>query len=89
MWDTNGRKIKHFLKRLTWHRKKSCKKYQNAIDWYILVLKKEQKFWSTDKWVIKTKAHAADRLKKYGISMATVKETLESRGLTDLLSNVQ
>lgn len=88
MWDTNGRKIKHFLKRLTWHRKKSCKRYQKAVEWYILVLKKEQKLGSADKWVVKTKANATARLKKYGIPMEKVKEVLESRGLTDLLSNI-
>ncbi len=41
--DTNGRKIAHMLKRLTWHRKKSTQKHENAIERYILTLRKEQK----------------------------------------------
>ena len=83
MWDTNGRKIKHLLKRLTWHRKKSSQKYENAIERYILVLKKEVKFGAEDKWVIRTKEKAEARLKRFGIPMAKVKEVLESRGQKD------
>ena len=52
------------MKRLTWHRKKSCKRYQKAIEWYILVLKKEQKLGADDKWVIKTKANASIDIRK-------------------------
>ena len=88
MWDTNGRKIAHFLKRLTWHRKKSTAKNENAVDRYILVLKKEAKFGAEDKWVIRTKQKAEARLKKYGIPMTKVKEVLESRGQKDLLSKI-
>lgn len=88
MWDTNGRKIKHFLKRLTWHRKKSCTKNEKAIDRYILILKKEEKFWSDDRRVIRTKEKAELRLKRLWISHAKIKEVLESRGLKDLSSKV-
>ena len=88
MWDTNGRKIKHFLKRLSWHRKKSSIKNESAIGWYILVLKKEAKFGAEDKWVVRTKEKAEARLKKYGIPMSKVKEVLESRGHKDLSSKI-
>jgi len=88
MWDTNGRKIKHFLKRLSWHSKKSSRKNENAIDWYILVLKKEAKLGSNDKWVIRTKQKAEARLKKYSIPMTKVQEVLETRGYKDLLSKI-
>ena len=88
MWDTNGRKIKHFLKRLTWHRKKSCKKNEKAIDRYILILKKEKKLWVDDRRVKRTKEKAELRLKKLGIPQIKVKEVLESRGHKDLLSKV-
>ena len=42
MWDTNGRKIKHFLKALNMHRKKTGLKNEKAVDSYIDVLKKEE-----------------------------------------------
>lgn len=68
---------------LTWKRVKSGKKLQNAIERYINLLKKEQKLGKT-KWVYKTKLHALDRLKKYGIIMSQVKTVLERRNLKDL-----
>ena len=86
--DTNGRKIKHFLKRLTWHRKKSWKRVDNAIERYILILNKEEKFGPEDRWVKRTKEKAELRLKKLGISHAKIKEVLESRGQKDLSSKV-
>jgi len=73
---------------LTWHRKKSSAKYEGAIDWYILVLKKAAKFGAGDKQVIRTKAKADARLKKLGIPMSKVEEILVSRGQKDLLSKV-
>lgn len=76
------------LKRLTWHKKKSSQKHENAIERYILVLKKEAKFGAEDKWVIRTKEKAIARLKKLGIPPVKVKELLEKRGYTDLLSKV-
>jgi hypothetical protein len=53
-----------------------------------LVLKKEAKFGTKDKWVMRTKEKAEARLKKFGIPMTKVKEVLESRGQKDLLSNI-
>ena len=84
--DTNGRKIKHFLKRLTWHRKKSWTKVDSAIERYILILNKEDKFWPDDKWVRNEKRKAELRLKKLWITHAQIKEALEARGLKTLSS---
>lgn len=78
----------HMLKRLTWHRKKSSQKHENAIERYILCLRKEKKLWSQDKWVIRTKEKAIARLKKYGITPNQVKEVLAGRTYNDLSSNV-
>lgn len=83
MWDTNTRKIKHFLVWLTWKRKKTGKKYKKAIDRYIDILKKEAKQGET-KRVYKTKLQALARFKKYGINMDQVKVVIERRGLKDL-----
>lgn len=44
-------------------RKKSGNKHKKAIEWYILVLKKEELLGET-KWVINTKKSAEARLKK-------------------------
>jgi hypothetical protein len=87
MWDTNGRKIKHFLKALNLHRKKSGNKNEKAIDSYIDVLKKEEKEWTTA-WVKNAKAKAAAKLKKYGIWKEKVQEVLERRGLSHLSSKI-
>lgn len=84
--DTNWRKIKHFLKRLTWHRKKSWKKVDNAIERYILILNKENKFGPEDKWVRNEKKKAELRLNKLWVSNTQIKEALEARGLKSLSS---
>lgn len=85
MWDTNGRKIKRMLVKLQWKRKTSNKKYQKAIEWYILALKK-QKIEGETKWVKNIKAKALARIKKFGIADYQIKEAFEKKGLTDLLS---
>ena len=87
MWDTNGRKIKRFLVGLNWKKNKSGKKYKNAIERYILVLKKESREWET-KRVVNTKQKALARLKKYGITMKQVKEALDRKGLKDLSAKI-
>jgi len=87
MWDTNGRKIKHFLVGLNWKKNKSGKKYKKAIERYILILKKEAKQGETA-WVKDAKQKALARLKKYGISMAQVKESLDRKWLKDLSSKI-
>ncbi len=83
MWDTNTRKIKHFLVWLTRKRKKTGKKYQKAVDRYIDTLKKEKRLWET-KRVYKTKLLALARFKKYWITMDQVKTVMERRWLKDL-----
>lgn len=88
MWDTNGRKIKHFLVNMNRKRKKSNDKHQKAIEWYILILKKEVKEGET-KWVYKTKERALARIKRYGITKHQIIKTMERKWLNDLLSKVQ
>ena len=87
--DTNWSKIKHFLKRLTRHRKKSWKKVSKAIDWYILILNKENKFGPEDKWVKNEKRKAELRLKKLWVTKDQIKEALEARWLKTLLSKIK
>ena len=87
--DTNGSKIKHFLKRLTRHRKKSWKKVSSAIEWYILILNKENKFGPEDKWVRNEKRKAELRLKKLWVTKDQIKEALEARWLKTLLSKIK
>ncbi len=88
MWDTNGRKIKRFLVGLNWKKNKSGKKYKNAIERYILILKKEAKEGET-KWIVDTKEKALARLKKYGITMKQVKEALDRKWLKDLSAKIE
>ena len=76
------------LKRLTWHKKKSSKKHENAIERYILVLRKEAKLGADDKRVVRTKAKAVARLKAMGIAPIKVKEVIEKRSYKDLSSKV-
>ena len=87
MWDTNGRKIKHFLKALNLHRKKTGLKNEKAVDSYINVLKKEEKEGLTA-WVKNDKMKAAAKLKKYGIKQQKIQEVLERRGLSHLSSKI-
>ena len=87
MWDTNGRKIKHFLKAINMHRKKTEKKKKKAVDSYIDVLKKEEKQGQTA-WVKNAKMKAAAKLKKYGIWQHQIQEVLERRGLSHLSSKI-
>ncbi len=87
MWDTSGAKYKHMLYNVSRARKKSWDKHKKAIEWYILVLKKEQLL-GTTKWVINTKKCAEARLKKMGISKKQLVEAMERKGLKDLLSKI-
>lgn len=68
-------------------RKKSGDKQKKALEWYILVLKKEVLL-GTTKRVINTKKCAEARLKKMGITKDMVIKTLESKKLNDLLSKI-
>lgn len=87
MWDTSGAKYKHMFYNVNRARKKSGNKHKKAIEWYILVLKKEELLGET-KWVINTKKSAEARLKKMWITKELVVKTLERKGLTDLLSKI-
>jgi len=87
MWDTNGRKIKHFLKALNMHRKKTGLKNEKAVDSYINVLKKEEKEGLTA-WVKNAKVKAAAKLKKYGVKQQKIQEVLDRRGLSHLSSKI-
>ena len=68
-------------------RKKSGEKFKKAIEWYILVLKKEAQQGET-KRVEKTKKAALERLHKMRITKAQIVATMERKGLKDLLSKV-
>jgi len=87
MWNTSGAKYKHMLYNVSRARRKSWDKLKKAIEWYILVLKKETLLGET-KWVINTKKCAEARLKKMWITKNMVIETLERKGLKDLLSKI-
>ena len=87
MWDTNWRKIKHFLVGLNWKKKKSGNKHKNAVERYILVLKKEAQSGET-KWTKDAKNKATARLKRYGIPMRHVKAALDHKWLKDLSSKI-
>ena len=87
MWDTNGRKIKHFLKALNIHRKKTGLKNEKAVDSYINVLKKEEKEGLTA-WVKNAKVKAAAKLKKYGVKQQKIQEVLDRRGLSHWSSKI-
>jgi len=50
-------------------RKKSGKKYEKTIKWYLSLVSREQKEGLT-KWIIQTKKKASARIKKYGITQA-------------------
>jgi hypothetical protein len=73
---------------LNWKKKKSGNKHKNAVERYILVLKKEAKEGET-KWVKNTKLKALARLKKYGIPMSYVKKSLDHKGLKNLSSKIE
>jgi hypothetical protein len=55
--------------------KRSGKKYENAVRWYVMLEKREQKEWAT-KWIQKTKEKATARLKKYWIPFSRVQAKL-------------
>ena len=87
MWDTNGSKYKHMFKKLRWHKKASGNKYEKAIASYVAILKREEREWET-KLLKNAKQQSLSKLKKYGIKMDTIRETLENKWLKNLLSKV-
>lgn len=64
-------KPEHIHQNLGRKRKKSGKKYEKTIKWYVSLLVREKKEWLT-KWIAKTKIKAEARIKKYGISKAQI-----------------
>lgn len=87
MGDTNGRKIKHFLKALNLHRPKTGLKNEKAVDSYITLLKREEKEGLTA-WIKNAKVKAEIKLKKYGITQQKIKAVLETKGLAHLSSKL-
>ena len=85
MWNTSGAKYKHMLYNVSRVRRKSGDKLKKALEWYILVLKKEKLLWET-KWVINTKKAALARLQKMRVTQDMITKTLEKKGLKDLLA---
>ena len=87
MWNTSGAKYKHMLYNVSRARKKSGEKHKKAIEWLILILKKEAQNWET-KRTEKTKKVALDRLHKMRITKEQVIAVIERKWLKDLSSKV-
>lgn len=66
---------------VSWARKKSGKKLENAIARHVDLVKKEQKQ-GTTKWIIKTREKANARIKKMGITQKMLDDALAKKGLT-------
>lgn len=79
MGDTNGGKFPRVLYNLNAVKKKSGDKYKKAMEWFLSILKKEAKAGDATKWTTKTKVKATARLKKYGITLAQVKDYAEQK----------
>lgn len=88
MGNTNGGKFPRVLYNFNKVRSRSGQKDKKAIEWYIDLLKKEEKE-GTTKWIYKTKIKAEARLKKFGISFQTIAKRLEKKGLQTLATKVQ
>ena len=88
MGNTSGAKYKHMLYNVSWVRRKSWDKLKNAIEWFINILKKEVVQWET-KWIYKTKKHATERLKKFGVTKDMLIKNIEKKWLKDLLSKIK
>lgn len=61
----------HIHQNLNRARKKSRKRHEKAIKWYITLCKREEKEGST-KWIQNTKKQAEARIKKMGISQEQI-----------------
>jgi len=73
---------------LNWVRQRSTQKYKNAIEWYVLLLKKLERD-GENLWLTKTFEKAEWRLHKYGISREQLMDALERKWLTRLDSLIQ
>lgn len=67
--------------------KRSGRRFEKAYEFYIDTLRKKATRGDT-KWIQQTLPKAQARLEKYGITKAMVAKKIESKGLTDLLSNI-
>lgn len=83
MGKCNRSDYKHFYYNPERLRIKSREKDKKAVEWYIDLLKKEQKLGMNTR-IMKTKTQATARLKKYGITPAMVQNKITSKGLTSL-----
>lgn len=85
MWNWIRSKYRRMFYNQNFARKKSYNKYQNAIVWYVDLIRKEKKEWLT-KWIAKTRVKADARIKKYGITKNMINDYLQDKWFTDLLS---
>ena len=83
----NVQKKKHIFYNLNRKKKRSGKKYKKVIDWYISLLKRQDKEGPT-LWIQKTMPKAESRLRRYGVSAEQVHKALEHKGLKKLISSV-
>ena len=75
MGDTSGAKHKHIFYNPSRHGSKSGKKPAKALQWYALLMKKQEKEGET-KWIKKTMVKCQARIKKMGITQTKLDETL-------------
>lgn len=66
---------------------RSGRRFPKAIEWYIDLLKKQEKEWET-LWIKKTLPKSLDRLKKYGITKIMIEKALSTKWLDNLKSLV-
>lgn len=79
MWVGRIRK-KHIFFNPNIRRIKSWEKYKKALNWFVLLAKKEKKEGLT-KRIQKTRVRCLSRIKKYGISNTILKKELKLRWL--------
>ena len=70
--------LKRMFFNLNMKNKKTWKKYNKSIDWYLLLKKKEQKEWLT-KWLRKTYQKCNARLNRYWITTEQIKNAADKK----------
>jgi hypothetical protein len=78
MGDTSGAKHKHIFYNPSRHGAKSGKKPAKALQWYALLMKKQEKQGET-KWIKKTMVKCQARIKKMGITAKKLDEVLAKK----------
>ncbi len=81
-------KKKHIFYNPNRKRKKSAQKYKKALEWLLLVAKKNEKEYMKN-WVKNTLPMVYARIKKYGITEAEVQKFFEQKGAKKLLANLK